>query len=316
MKEIFFFTKGQKVAMLILLILLVISIVVDVLISTNTKRATSNEAEADAQFKQEVADFFAQMTDVREESYYSPFEERVSIERYKSREKQAELSIFDPNTLDSAGFVKLGLKPYIARNIVNYRKKGGVFATADDFGKIYGIDARQLETLKPYIRIAKTELKKSTEKPKTKEIVPATPIELNTADTTELIQLPAIGSGRAKQIVAYRKRLGGFSSVDQLLEIRYFTPEVLEKIEPYVSVTADSIKPILVNRASVEKLKAHPYINFYQAKAIYELRRKKESLNSIDDLKELAEFTPEQLQKLAPYLDFTKIKYEYKYKKE
>jgi DNA uptake protein ComE-like DNA-binding protein len=316
MKEIFFFTKGQKVAMLVLLILLVISIVVDVLISTNTKRATNNDAESDAQFKQEVADFFAQLTDVREESYYSPFEERVSIERYKSREKQAELSIFDPNTLDSAGFVKLGLKPYIARNIVNYRKKGGVFATADDFGKIYSIDARQLETLKPYIRIAKTELKKNTEKPKTKEIVPATPIELNTADTTELIQLPAIGSGRAKQIVAYRKRLGGFSSVEQLLEIRYFTPEVLEKIEPYVSVTADSIKPILVNRASVEKLKAHPYINFYQAKAIYELRRKKESLNSIDDLKELAEFTPEQLQKLAPYLDFTKIKYEYKYKKK
>lgn len=316
MKKIFFFTKGQKVAMLVLLILLVISIVVDVLISTNTKRATNNDAEADDQFKQEVADFFAQLTDVREESYYSPFEERVSIERYKSREKQAELSIFDPNTLDSAGFVKLGLKPYIARNIVNYRKKGGVFATADDFDKIYGIDARQLETLKPYIRIAKTELKKSTEKSKTKEIVPATPIELNTADTTELIQLPAIGSGRAKQIIAYRKRLGGFSSVEQLLEIRYFTPEVLAKIEPYVSVAADSIKPILVNRASVEKLKAHPYINFYQAKAIYELRRKKESLNSIDDLKELAEFTPEQLQKLAPYLDFTKIKYEYKYKKE
>ena len=32
---------------------------------------------------------------------------------------------FNPNTLDSAGFVALGLKPYVASNILKYRRKGG-----------------------------------------------------------------------------------------------------------------------------------------------------------------------------------------------
>ena len=84
------------------------------------------------------------------------------------------------------------------------------------------------------------------------------------------------------------------------------------ELQPYLSATADSIKPILVNKATVEKLKSHPYLNFYQAKAIYELRRAKEGLHSLDELKALPEFTPDDLRKLAPYLDFREIKYTYK----
>lgn len=35
-------------------------------------------------------------------------------------------------------------------------------------------------------------------------------VDLSEADTTELKKIPGIGSGIARMIVAYRKRLGGF----------------------------------------------------------------------------------------------------------
>jgi DNA uptake protein ComE-like DNA-binding protein len=51
-------------------------------------------------------------------------------------------------------------------------------------------------------------------------------------------------------------------------------------------------------------LNRHPYISFYQAKAIYELRRKKGKLHQFGELKNLPEFTEDQLKKIEPYLSF------------
>jgi DNA uptake protein ComE-like DNA-binding protein len=64
------------------------------------------------------------------------------------------------------------------------------------------------------------------------------------------------------------------------------------------------IEPIQVNRARVEVLQKHPYLSFEQAKAIYELRRKKVRLQSIESLEKLKCFTPAELERLAPYLQF------------
>lgn len=313
MKEFFFFTKGQRIALVVLSILLVVIILINNMLPKIIKSSPTDDKD-NAIFRQEVTDFVTNLTDIGENvNYYSPFEEKELPQKYESCEKSVVLEAFDPNELDSAGFVKLGLKPFMARNIVNYRNKGGVFRTADDFGKIYGIDEQKFEELKPYIKIA-DKTKESIKKDQ--QSLPLMVVELNSADTVALQQLPGIGSGRARQIVGYRQRLGGFSSIGQLLEINYFTKELLDKIMPFVTVEPDSIKPILVNRAGVEKLKSHPYINFYQAKAIYELRRSEEGLKSIDELNGLPEFTPEQLTKLTPYLDFRIIKYEYNYKKK
>ena len=55
---------------------------------------------------------------------------------------------------------------------------------------------------------------------------------------------------------------------------------------------------------NVERLQRHPYLSFEQAKAIYELRRKKIHLDNIEQLQRLDCFTDEQLQQLLPYLNF------------
>ena len=127
-----------------------------------------------------------------------------------------------------------------------------------------------------------------------------TKVDLNRADTTELQQVPGIGSGIARMIVAYRNRLGGFYTVDQLKEIEYVEDGLLK----WFTVTTDSIRRIPVNRAGLDRLRNHPYLNFYQAKVIVEYRRKRGKLTSLSQLSLYEEFTEKDLQRLSHYLSF------------
>jgi len=59
------------------------------------------------------------------------------------------------------------------------------------------------------------------------------PIDINTATKKELIKIPLIGKGIAQAIVSYRKEHGGFSNLDQLLEVKDIGPKTLKVIKPY-----------------------------------------------------------------------------------
>ena len=59
-------------------------------------------------------------------------------------------------------------------------------------------------------------------------------VHLNSATEADLIQLPGIGPALAKRIVEHRRQIGGFKSVEQLLEVRGIGKEKLEQIRPYV----------------------------------------------------------------------------------
>ncbi len=224
---------------------------------------------------------------------------------FAKHELSYSLFTFDPNTIDSAGFTRLGLKPFMASNILKYRHKGGKFRTTADFSKVYGITPDKFKELESYISI------KEVSKPKVDTIIAPKKVfkqdiivDLNSADTTLLMQVNGIGRGYAKGIVRFRKETGGFASVDQLHELYGMRPENFERIRPFCTVNTALIQRIKVNIASVERLNAHLYINFYQAKALFELRRNKGKLKEMNDLKVLQEFTPEDLNKLKPYLSF------------
>ena len=62
------------------------------------------------------------------------------------------------------------------------------------------------------------------------------PIDLNTATVEQLKSLPGIGDTRANQIVEFRASKGGFSTLEQLLEISGIGTKTLEAIRPLVTV--------------------------------------------------------------------------------
>lgn len=131
-------------------------------------------------------------------------------------------------------------------------------------------------------------------------------VELNSADTTLLKQLRGIGSGYARMIVNYREKLGGFYHKEQLLEVYRFPRETFEKIEAQLQVDTTLIRKLPINHLSLDELKRHPYIRYFQAKSICEYRQKKPSkrYNSTRDLVLDEDVTPDFIDKIRPYLSF------------
>jgi DNA uptake protein ComE-like DNA-binding protein len=131
-----------------------------------------------------------------------------------------------------------------------------------------------------------------------------TVVELNRADTLTLMRIPGIGPAYARRITGYRGILGGYHRIEQLQEVYDMYEELYERIVPYLSVDPSLIARIPVNRSSLDKLRAHPYINFYQAKAMIEVRKKRGTLTGVEELQLLEEFGPDDWIRLTPYLDF------------
>lgn len=221
---------------------------------------------------------------------------------------------FDPNTVDSSTLVHLGLKPWQAKNMMKYRAAGGQYRKAEDLKKLYGMTDSMYQALAPYIRIAREEkdslrvdsVHTHTDSlpkwPEKKDTI----LNLRTADTTELKMIRGIGSYRAKQIVRYREQLGGFVSVEQLLEVKGMEDLASDSILQHFVLDSVAVQQMNVNRAGVQRLAQHPYLRFEQAKALYELRRKKIRLHSIQDLEVIECIDAKTLEKIAPYLNFDK----------
>ena len=234
----------------------------------------------------------------------------ASFKKKEVVKRKVVLAPFEPNLADSIEFLQLGLPSFIAHNIIRYRQAGGKFATAEAFSRIYGITVEQFHTLEPYIYISESFQKKpdtlryaKVEKRDTLAFYKypeGTLVDLNRADTTELKKIPGIGIGIAQAIVAYRNRLGGFYDVAQLQELKWVTSD----IQRWFKVENCPIHRINANKASLDRLRAHPYINYYQARVIVEFRRKKDKLKSLSQLSLYEEFAEKDLERLSHYLTF------------
>ena len=231
--------------------------------------------------------------------------------------KKVERFTFDPNTADSTQLLRLGLQDWQVRNIYKYRAAGGIYRKPLDFAKLYGLTVKQYRELEPYIRISNDYLpastlvneKESYTRKDTKDSVTyqrpskikeTEHIVLNTADTTSLMTIPGIGPYYARKIIQYGNRLGGYVSVDQLDEIDDFPTEA----KKYLVINNPSPKKLNVNQLSLNELKRHPYINFFQAKAITDYRRLHGSIHSLNELRLLKDFSPEVIKRLTPYVAY------------
>ena len=246
------------------------------------------------------------------------FEREMQVKSFRRKERADSavvkspvvLNPFDPNTADSIELSSLGLSRLVVRNILKYRQKGGHFRTVESFARIYGLKEKEFEKLKPYIRIVRTGKSEPVKvdsiasvakvEKKVFKYPEGTQVDVNSADTTELKKIPGIGSGIAKAIVGYRKRLGGFYSLEQLAEIKYVTPELFE----WFKLEETSVRKLEINKSGLDKLRLHPYINFYQAKVIVEHRRKKGPIKSLSQLALYEEFTEKDLIRLSAYISF------------
>ena len=115
-------------------------------------------------------------------------------------------------------------------------------------------------------------------------------VVLNTADTTALKTIPG----------QYGVRLGGYVNIDQLDEIDDFPLESKQ----YLVIQDAQPKKLNINQLSLNELKRHPYINYYQARAIEDYRRLHGPLKSLNDLRLSKDFPPKAIERLMPYVAY------------
>lgn len=309
----FNFTKKERWGTFILLFFIVITLLIPFFfpyfISQKKNDPAGFEKEiATLNIKQQdsAARFNKESADENDyPNYYQPSEKNY----YSKQPTKGELFYFDPNTLPADGWKKLGVRDKTIITIQKYISKGGKFYKPEDIGKIWGLHKDEVDRLVPFVRIESTnnekyfftenkELNKAPEK----TINPKTIIDINTTDTSALIALPGIGSKLANRIIAFRDKLGGFYKIEQVAETYALPDSTFQKIRDKLMIGNPSVKKININTATIDELKAHPYIRYNMANAIVQYRSQHGDFTAVSDLKKIMMVTDEIYNKAEPYL--------------
>jgi DNA uptake protein ComE-like DNA-binding protein len=215
-------------------------------------------------------------------------------------EQNSQPFYFDPNKLDSAGFIQLGMPVKAVHGLLNWRRKGKKFRKPEDLAPLYNLPTELYARLKPFIRI------EITEDPAFQHTQPAFSlpkiIELNTADSALLDRaISGVGPALAHRIVERRNALGGFLSFDQLKEIYRFPDSTFIKIKERLTLDPHKIMHINLNEANEEILSRHPYIGERIARNILLYRQGIGHYSGIEQLRQVPLMSEEIYRKIAPY---------------
>lgn len=228
---------------------------------------------------------------------------------------------FDPNHLPVEQWVALGLSQRQAASILRYEAKGGQFRTKRDVAKMHVVDPELYSRWEPFIllpdfferktfadrkRYPEYERRDSTTNrfPERSSFVAKANVEINTADTTRLVEVRGIGPAFARSIVKYRDRLGGFHSLDQLNEVYILRdkPEAVAELKSRLLLDTLVVRRFPLNSFTAEELGPHPYAGWKVAKALVAYRKQHGPFKNVADIKGCVLVTDSVYRKLAPYL--------------
>ena len=231
---------------------------------------------------------------------FSSFEKKVD-----SPEQIRKLFAFDPNSIGKAEWEQLGLSSKQAATIVNFVSKGGKFRMKEDLKKVYGFKNADYNRLQTYISLPDSGTYYSDKKAAKEKKKNPLHVDLAKADSLEILRLPGIGPGFTHRIIAYRNKLGGFYSLEQLHEVWGFSDSLYTTLTGLVYLS-DTVpfNPLRINTISKEELKSHPYVGYKLAGLLINYRDQHGAFKSLDDFRNLPLITEENLRKLAPYLKF------------
>ena len=250
---------------------------------------------------------------------------QAAIEQQKQQQAEKPQEVaelhpfpFNPNTLTEEEWLQMGLTDRQVRGIMNYKAKGGKFYSKNDLGKLYTISEEEFAQLEPFIVLPEVSRGKNTKSasqgvvstgsttaataPAEKKAIPI--VDLNTVDSTTLVELPQIGPYTAVRIIEFREKLGGFVDKEQLRDVKGMDDARYAAIQPYINVGVVEIRKVDVNRADFKTLVHHPYLNYEQVKRIVNQREKRGMIKNWAQLEALLKEEGEVNPLLEQYVKY------------
>ena len=195
--------------------------------------------------------------------YFFPSQKMV---QNTSTSFKQSLFYFDPNSIDSAHALLLGMGPRQVATLMHYRNKGGRFYKKQDLFKLYGLSKDIIEKLLPYV-VINTQTRPNTFnqhyrykiKIDTKNRVSTYvntnnwKLDINTASEKQWIQLAKFNSSIAGNIIRYRNYLGGFTNLNQLKKVYGLTENEFFRIVPHLKI--ENINSVMPNANSMNFMK-------------------------------------------------------------
>lgn len=219
------------------------------------------------------------------------------------------MSPFDPNEANEETLLAWRLPAGVVRNILRYREKGGRFRTAEDLKHIYGMPEQVWKQIAVHIHIPQVQEAqgrvaelRSVSGAKAPDSLSAQ-LDINDASEAEWQYLPGIGPAYARKIVGFRKKLGGFCSIEQVGETYHLPDSVFTRIRAQLRLDTPWER-LPVNSADAETLQAHPYISYKQARLIVNYRDQHGDYTGISSLERIKVLDSAWIARIAPYLDF------------
>lgn len=236
--------------------------------------------------------------------------------------------MIDINKADADDFTQLdGIGIEIADRIVSYRSENGDFGTVDGLLEVNGIGNGKLDNIRPYIYVSEdfsisvsteTEFSEHSDvsvssviSTETQAVVSETIIEeevttvitvdevlyidINSAGVEELILLEGIGEATAEKIISYRREHNGFSSKEDIMNVKGIGEKKYAAIEKYIyvsdvqmTITAEyeqsSVGKVNINTADKDELMNLDGIGDTLADRIISYRSENGAFNSVQDI--------------------------------
>lgn len=214
---------------------------------------------------------------------------------------------FNPNYITDYKGYTLGLSSEEIDRLLAFRSEGKWVNSVSDFQIVTKVSDSLLAEISPYFKFPdwvtnpKVSKAKFIDYKNKKFTGPKT--DLNTATQEQLIEVSGIGEALSLRIINYRDKLGGFSDDVQLYNVFGLDPTVVQKaLERFTVKTPKPIQKININKASASDIATITGISFELAKKIWEYRKLRDKLNSLDELQNVEGLTPKKFAEIKLYL--------------
>lgn len=232
------------------------------------------------------------------------------ISRVSKAEKEEEYYFrdFNPNEVGKEELMEMGVKEYLAGNIISYRNAGGRFRNKTDLLRIYGMDEKIYQKMESYITIPPLEELRHNNAGES-DVLETDSVsrnfvyinKLNSSSFKDLMQIEGMQAKIAGRILKYRDLLGGYYSFDQLKEVYGMTDSIRKELSREFLLDIENITSLSISQMSFSDILRHPYMEKEHVKKIFLLKEFYGDSLTIEHLKENKILPDSIIQRIGPY---------------